>query len=162
MADHELKQNTGEHPAGDKGQMLLFALFMIVWILDSFFLQLTSVTGMVPLLVRLVVAALILGLGFYLISVSHFIVDANKRPKGVVSTGAFKYVRHPVYLAALLFYLGMTITTLSLACVVLFLAILLFYNFMAGYEERLLIAKFGDDYRDYMTRTGRWLPRLGA
>jgi protein-S-isoprenylcysteine O-methyltransferase Ste14 len=27
-------------------------------------------------------------------------------------------------------------------------------------EEANLIAKFGDDYRDYMKRTGRFLPKL--
>jgi protein-S-isoprenylcysteine O-methyltransferase Ste14 len=29
-------------------------------------------------------------------------------------------------------------------------------------EEALMIEKFGDNYRDYMKRTGRFLPRLGA
>ena len=29
-------------------------------------------------------------------------------------------------------------------------------------EERMLLARFGDDYRAYMARTGRYLPRLRA
>jgi protein-S-isoprenylcysteine O-methyltransferase Ste14 len=29
-------------------------------------------------------------------------------------------------------------------------------------EERMLIRRFGDDYRSYMGRTGRYLPRLRA
>jgi len=27
-------------------------------------------------------------------------------------------------------------------------------------EEQMLIARFGDEYRQYMTRTGRFVPRL--
>jgi protein-S-isoprenylcysteine O-methyltransferase Ste14 len=28
-------------------------------------------------------------------------------------------------------------------------------------EEEQLVARFGDSYRDYMNRTGRFLPRVG-
>jgi protein-S-isoprenylcysteine O-methyltransferase Ste14 len=29
-------------------------------------------------------------------------------------------------------------------------------------EEANLIQKFGDEYKDYMARTGRFIPRLGS
>ncbi|MFH2056680.1 MAG: isoprenylcysteine carboxylmethyltransferase family protein [bacterium] len=161
MADEVLKHRKGEHPAGDLGQIILWVVFTVIWVLDSFLLKLTTTpAAYIPLLIRLVVAAVILGLGFYLMAIAHFIVDEKKRPAGVVRSGAFKYVRHPLYLAALLFYLGVTVTTLSLACVGVFVVIFLFYNYIAGYEEKLLIAKFGDSYREYIKRTGRWLPKF--
>ena len=161
MSDKELKDKGGEHPFGDAGQLILFAVFILAWIVDSFFLHLTTqLASYVPLVPRLVVAGLILALGLYLMAVSHKIIEKIKRPDGVVSSGAFRYVRHPLYLAAILFYLGMTLTTLSLACVALCVVIFLFYNFIAGYEEKLLLARYGNDYRDYLKRVGRWLPRL--
>jgi protein-S-isoprenylcysteine O-methyltransferase Ste14 len=36
--------------------------------------------------------------------------------------------------------------------------IFLFYNYIAGYEERLMETKFGEDYASYKKRTGRWVP----
>jgi protein-S-isoprenylcysteine O-methyltransferase Ste14 len=77
----------------------------------------------------------------------------------VVSKGAFRYVRHPLYSAAILFYLSLTIATASLFSLALLVVIFLFYNYIAGYEERLMEIKFGEDYVSYKKRTGRWVPR---
>jgi protein-S-isoprenylcysteine O-methyltransferase Ste14 len=95
-----------------------------------------------------------------LIKVSHYVVHAENRPAGVISQGVFKYVRHPVYLSALLVYLGLVVSSLSVAALVVWLLILVFYNYIAVYEEHLLIARYGDAYRAYQRRTGRWLPKL--
>ena len=35
-----------------------------------------------------------------------------------------------------------------------------FHMFILLYEEPHLDREFGDEYREYMTRAGRWLPRL--
>jgi protein-S-isoprenylcysteine O-methyltransferase Ste14 len=42
---------------------------------------------------------------------------------------------------------------------VVWMATFVFYNYIAGYEEKLLETKFGDSYREYERRTGKWLPR---
>jgi protein-S-isoprenylcysteine O-methyltransferase Ste14 len=34
------------------------------------------------------------------------------------------------------------------------------YLFRVGREEAMLLEAFGDEYRDYMRRTGRVIPRL--
>ena len=34
-----MKEKKGEHPLGDAGQLILFGLFLVIWILDSFILQ---------------------------------------------------------------------------------------------------------------------------
>jgi protein-S-isoprenylcysteine O-methyltransferase Ste14 len=38
---------------------------------------------------------------------------------------------------------------------------LVFYNYIASYEERLLEIEFGEDYVSYKKRTGKWIPRMG-
>jgi protein-S-isoprenylcysteine O-methyltransferase Ste14 len=80
----------------------------------------------------------------------------------VVSTGAFRYVRHPLYLAAILFYLGLAVSTASLFSLALLVVIFLFHNYIAGYEERLMEMKLGEEYVSYKNRTGKWLPRMGG
>lgn len=155
-----MKAKEGEHPRGDAGQLVLFVLFMAVWIVDSFFLRLSAgLSGRVPLAARLVPAALIIALSLYLVRAGHAAVGHGARPPGVIATGAFRLVRHPLYLGSALFLLGLAVSTLSLPSLLVWLAIALFYDFIAGYEERLLEARYGEEYRSYRSVTGKWIPR---
>jgi protein-S-isoprenylcysteine O-methyltransferase Ste14 len=154
-----MKQRKGEHPMGDAGQLMLLGLFLVVWAGDSFFLhKSTFLSGYVPLLIRLVILAFVLIVAAYLSTSGHVVVAHGERPNSVVSKGAFRYVRHPLYSAAILFYLSLTIATASLFSLALLVVIFLFYNYIAGYEERLMEIKFGEDYVSYKKRTGRWVP----
>jgi protein-S-isoprenylcysteine O-methyltransferase Ste14 len=96
----------------------------------------------------------------YLFKSGHVVVSHDSRPAGVVSTGAFRYVRHPLYLASILFYLGLVVSTASLFSLVLLVMIFIFYNHIASYEERLLLEKFGENYETYKKKTGKWVPRI--
>jgi protein-S-isoprenylcysteine O-methyltransferase Ste14 len=60
----------------------------------------------------------------------------------------------------MLVYLGLTVATASLFCFALLLLIVLFYNYIADYEEKLMETKFGQDYSAYRLKTGRWIPRF--
>ena len=157
-----MKEKKGEHPFGDAGQVILLVLFLVVWVGDSFFLRwATFPAAYVPLGIRLTVLGLVLILALVLIQSSHFIIAHDERPDHVVSTRAFRYVRHPLYLAALLTYFGMTASSFSLISLIVLIGIGFFYNYIASYEEKLLEAKFGEDYRAYQRRTGKWVPRIG-
>jgi protein-S-isoprenylcysteine O-methyltransferase Ste14 len=52
------------------------------------------------------------------------------------------------------------ISTLSLFSFLFFGLIFVFYNYIADYEEKLLEAKFGEEYIRYKNKTGKWLPRI--
>ena len=156
-----MKEIKGEHPLGDAGQIVLFALFLIVWILDSFILRhSTFLADLIPLFIRLIFLGASLATAAYLFKSGHVVVSGEKRPTSVVSTGAFRYVRHPLYLGSILIYFGMTVSTASLFCLALLMVISLFYNYIAGYEEKLLEVKFGQEYIAYQKITGKWMPRF--
>lgn len=156
-----MKERKGEHPLGDAGQLILLGLFLVVWAGDSFFLhKSTFVSDYVPLFIRLVILALVLIIAVYLSMSGHVVVAHGERPNAVLSKGAFHYVRHPLYSAAILFYLSVTVATASLFSLALLVVIFLFYNYIAGYEERLMEIKFGEDYVSYKNRTGKWVPRM--
>jgi protein-S-isoprenylcysteine O-methyltransferase Ste14 len=155
-----MKEKKGEHPFGDAGQFMLLAVFLIVWAGDSFFLhKSTFLSNYLPLYVRLVILGIALIAAMYLFRSGHVVVSHEQRPNHVVATGAFRYVRHPLYLASLLTYLGMTMATASLSALAIFMGIIVFYDFIASYEEKLLEIRFGDAYKNYKKRTGKWIPR---
>lgn len=161
MKGRIMKEKNGEHPFGDAGQGIALASFLVVWIVGSFFLRQSIFRARyIPLFIRLAVFGVALILAILLVRSGHVVVRHGQRPDHVVSTGAFRFVRHPLYLASLLIYFGLTISTASFFSLIVFVAIFIFYNYIAGYEERLLQAKFGGAYSDYMKKTGKWLPRI--
>lgn len=80
----------------------------------------------------------------------------------LVVSGPYKYIRHPLYSFGTLFFFGASLLAgnwlLWLGAVVALYA--LFSR--TPLEEQMLIEKFGDQYRDYMKRTGKYLPKLFA
>jgi protein-S-isoprenylcysteine O-methyltransferase Ste14 len=160
-----MKKQNGEHPYGDLGQLILLGLFLVVWVGDSFFWHIsTFLSSYLPLALRLLVAALALTAAFFLFKSGHVVIshgNHGKLPTSPVMTGAFRHVRHPLYLGCLLVYLGLAAATASLLSLA-FLAttIFPFYNFIATYEENLLENMFGENYLIYKQKTGKWLPGI--
>ena len=156
-----MKTNNGEHPWGDAGQVILFLMFMVLWAGDSFFLRMsTCLWEYISLYVRLIVTALAILIAVYLAKSGHTVVSREHRPSGVVTTGAFRFVRHPLYLASLLFYFGLAVSTACLFAFGLLLIIFWFHDYIASYEEKHLEAKYGEDYLRYKKMTGKWIPNL--
>ena len=156
-----MNENKGEHPFGDVGQLILAAMFLVVWVTDTFVLHWsTFLKQWDPYSVRMFVT-LVLAMSAVALFVSSRTVIRKERPDHVVDTGPFRRIRHPLYLAALLGFAAIAISSLSLISLVLLIPIFAFYNNIASYEEKLLEARFGESYRDYERRTGKWLPRAG-
>jgi protein-S-isoprenylcysteine O-methyltransferase Ste14 len=153
---------TGEHRWGDRGQLILVFLFLVVWVTDSFiFHYSTFLNGVVPEYIRISLAGVILFCGWYLArgGVKAVFGTARDKPE-VINTGVFRMVRHPIYTGALMFYLGASVITLSLASAVAWLVILLYYFLIARYEERLLTNEFGEAYTAYKRKTGMLFPKI--
>ncbi len=85
----------------------------------------------------------------------------TKERHELVTIGPYRWIRHPLYTTGLLLVLAIGLTAANwfiLLCASLTLVAIRFV--VVPLEERELLAKFGDAYRDYMQRTGRLLPRL--
>jgi protein-S-isoprenylcysteine O-methyltransferase Ste14 len=83
------------------------------------------------------------------------------REKHVLSTkGPYKYIRHPLYTfgSSLFISFGMIADNWFVALLGVFAFVMMAIR--TPKEEANLIEKFGDEYREYMKRTGRFLPKL--
>jgi protein-S-isoprenylcysteine O-methyltransferase Ste14 len=136
------------------------AVWMPWWVLTRF--DSTAVAAVWPAL--FVIA---LGTALYLWCVWMFAVVGRgtpgpwDAPRRVVATGPYRWVRNPIYLAALLVVLGEAWLFLSLPLLIYAGAMaILFHLFVIGYEERTLRRRFGDAYLEYRRTVPRWLPRL--
>ena len=77
------------------------------------------------------------------------------------TTGPYSFARHPIYSGLLAFAIGAAFagaSWLHVAAAGLLIGIL---AAKARFEEALLIARFGDDYREYGRRVGRFTPWFG-
>jgi len=83
---------------------------------------------------------------------------AFEKTTALVTTGIYRYIRHPMY--ASLFYLawGAFFKSPALWAGALVLTATLFLHLTARCEEAEDIAYFGVPYRDYMTKTKRFIP----
>jgi len=84
----------------------------------------------------------------------------TRRDHTLVTSGPYRWVRHPFYDSAALFVLG---TSLVAANWFLFVAGGLLVGLLVirtRTEEQKLLARFGSSYRAYMDRTGRFVPRI--
>ncbi|MCX6169510.1 MAG: isoprenylcysteine carboxylmethyltransferase family protein [Ignavibacteriales bacterium] len=70
--------------------------------------------------------------------------------------GAFKFVRHPIYLFSILF-LGFR-PTMNLFYLVMFICIVIYFYIGSIYEERKLVELFGDEYKEYQKIVPRMIP----
>jgi protein-S-isoprenylcysteine O-methyltransferase Ste14 len=152
----------GEHPFGDAGQVILLITFLVVWIVDSFVLRLSTFTVQyVSLLLRLPLGIVcLLGAGYLAQQGMKVVFGEERTESQVISKGVFRLVRHPVYLGCILFYLALVILTLSIFSAVICITIIVFYHYIAKYEERLLLSRFGTEYEQYRDSVPMWIPRL--
>ena len=81
--------------------------------------------------------------------------------RGVVTSGAYRFVRHPLYLGEGIAALGMLLPVLAPLAALLFGIFCLCQVARARLEERALAAAF-PEYVAYRSRTPALLPRLGS
>jgi len=82
-----------------------------------------------------------------------------KAKSRLITSGAYKYVRHPIYTGISLSAFAWAIekgNPIQLSLAALLTSLL---HFKAKHEEKLLIEVF-EDYPDYQSKTGRLMPRL--
>lgn len=83
---------------------------------------------------------------------------ALNKASSLVTSGIYQYTRNPMYLGL---SLGLFGWALYLSNLLAFALIPIFIHYISRFqiqpEERVMMQKFGDEYRDYKIRVRRWL-----
>jgi protein-S-isoprenylcysteine O-methyltransferase Ste14 len=129
------------------------------WLSSFFFVHLLVPPNDFLKMVRILGSVLfVIGLASFLICA--FQVYASKFLKtGPALKGLYSVIRHPQYLSLAVSGIGLAIMWPRFLVVVLWLAMVLVYYLLAKDEERRMLKQFPEPYREYMDRTGMFLPK---
>lgn len=84
----------------------------------------------------------------------------TKDAQSLVTRGPYRWVRHPLYSVSVFGFLGLGLVAANGFIAGMVLVVIFALPFLVEKEETQLLAKFGESYRAYMSRTGRFLPRM--
>jgi len=87
-------------------------------------------------------------------------VSATRKEHKLVTSGPYRWVRHPLYTIGSSFYVSLGMMADNWFIAVLGVLAFIAMAIRTPKEEANLIEKFGDEYREYLRQTGRFLPRL--
>jgi protein-S-isoprenylcysteine O-methyltransferase Ste14 len=132
--------------------LVLSLLNYPVWFKDPFSLH--QIISWVLLILSILVAAI----GFQTLYSKGNPTDQMENTSKLITTGVYKYIRHPMYLSLMLVGFGVLVKDCGyLQCffaIINFIALIL----TARVEEKEMIIKFGEDYRIYMKKTKMFIP----
>lgn len=142
-------------------------LISAVVLLTSVTLLYLTWTGTQPLLAQLVGLAL-MGFAWWMfwqaIAASRTgglrLAFDDAGPRGLVTEGPYRFVRHPFYVSYVIFWAGWSLATWDLVAVFPFAILIVIYVFAARMEEgRFGGTPMAEAYARYRERTGFFWPR---
>ncbi|MHA2029040.1 MAG: methyltransferase family protein [Candidatus Kariarchaeaceae archaeon] len=77
----------------------------------------------------------------------------------LITSGIYKYIRHPIYAGSLIGVGGFILVSQSIA--ISLITFILYFSIFSNriqYEERILIEEFGEKYVNYMNTSKRFIP----
>lgn len=86
-------------------------------------------------------------------------IYAARNEKRLVTDGLYKYMRHPQYTGIYLAIFGQIIHWPTIPTIALFPCIVWAYYHLAKKEEKLMLEKFGNEYKNYMLKTPMFFPK---
>jgi len=136
----------------------------LIWIVTPLFAFADYPLHAVPL----VAGTLCLALGLWLFHRSHADLGTNwsitlqmRENHELVTQGVYRWVRHPMYLAFLIYSIGQALAVPNWFVGPSYgVAMLLLVALRVGPEEQMMLEEFGKDYEEYSAATKRLVPGI--
>jgi protein-S-isoprenylcysteine O-methyltransferase Ste14 len=88
--------------------------------------------------------------------------SATRKEHKLVTSGPYRWVRHPLYTVGSSMFVAFGMMADSWFIALLGILAFIAMAIRTPKEEANLIEKFGDEYREYMKRTGMFFPKIGG
>jgi len=144
------------------------SMYVITWILGKSLpdgilwghtlVQFIGLNGMYVAIPMYLLGGLLIFFGWQRIYRQYWSKDSGKGQ--LVTTGIYRYIRHPQYTGFLLITLGMLCEWATLPMLIMYPILVWLYSRLARREEADMRIEFGQAYDEYCSRTGMFLPRL--
>lgn len=112
-------------------------------------------------LISLCISALGFVFGMYTLyfnRIGNFnITPEIKENSKLITNGAYKYIRHPMYFSVFLMMGGVILTKIDVVNILCYMALIVVLYLKASKEEKLLSEKF-EEYKHYKTHTKMFIP----
>jgi len=104
---------------------------------------------------------LILGSLVYLVGVVLIIftmIDFASTPLDKpVTKGIYRYSRNPMFIGFFLVYFGISFACVSWVYFLITVFFIVIVNYNSAFEEEVTLEHYGDEYKQYMKRTAKWI-----
>lgn len=147
---------------------LPLSMYVITWILGKSLpdgilwghtlVEYIGLNGMYAAVVMYLIGATLIVLGWRRIYRQYWSKDAGQGQ--LVTSGIYRYIRHPQYTGFLMITLGMLFEWATLPMLIMYPILVWLYVRLARREEADMHTEFGATYDEYRARTGMFLPRL--
>jgi protein-S-isoprenylcysteine O-methyltransferase Ste14 len=144
------------------------SMYVITWILGKSLpdgilwghtlVQVIGLNGMIPAVALYLLGGLLIFLGWQRIYRQYWSKDQGQGQ--LVTTGIYRFIRHPHYTGFLMITLGMLCEWATLPMLIMYPILVGLYIRLARREEADMRLEFGPAYDAYRAQTGMFLPRL--
>jgi len=118
----------------------------------------------IPLSIALTLGTILLGINFYikiLVQKQLGVMPALKSKGKLITTGIYGIVRHPLYLSNGLLAIGMAVLFRSMYALLFSIPYLLLYLPIIYFEEKDLLEKYKEEYKEYKKKVPyRAIPKI--
>lgn len=143
---------------GPRGVLISLALLALAWQVESA-VSLPSITA--SHIARWVVFVLTVVVSIVVVVWSVKSLPPAARGKELVTTGAYQYIRHPLYAAFLsCFNFGLAVLLNNWIYIIWAVVLHGVWHWNIGGEEKLMRREFPKKYEEYCKITGRFVPRI--
>jgi protein-S-isoprenylcysteine O-methyltransferase Ste14 len=98
--------------------------------------------------------------GYYPLMTKKKPQPVRNQSQAVIKTGIYKYIRHPIHCALILFAAGAFLKQVNIMNAVLFIIAIVFVFLSARADEDESLEKLGNEYSLYIKTTKKFIPRL--
>ena len=96
--------------------------------------------------------------GILTMRIGNFNIQPEVKSDSLIKSGPYKWIRNPMYLAVILFYIPIVIQNFNWINGSVFIVLLITILLKIYFEEQLLKERFGDKYLEYKRKTKRLIP----